>query len=198
MEIRGTGNLLGSEQHGHMEAVGYDLYIKLLNDAVLEERGEKPPEKKECTVTVNISAHLPETYVRYPAQRMALYKRIALIRNRDDMEDMIDELADRYGDLPVSATNLLDIALARALGEACGITAIRQEGTAIFFTQEKPDIDIWSEISALVKGRIRFTGGGTDARAEAQIKLQLRQGEDMLGIIHKIFEKYLSLRHAEG
>jgi transcription-repair coupling factor (superfamily II helicase) len=177
-----------------MEAVGYDLYIKLLNDAVLEERGEKPPEKKECTVSVNISAHLPETYVRYPAQRMALYKRIALIRNRDDMEDMIDELADRYGDLPVPATNLLDIALARALGEACGVTAIRQDGTAVIFTQEAPDIDVWSEIAALVKGRIRFTGGGGDA----QIKLQLRPGEDMLGIIHKIFEKYLSLRHAEG
>ncbi len=198
MEIRGTGNLLGSEQHGHMEAVGYDLYIKLLNDAVLEERGEKLPEKKECTVTVNISAHLPDTYVRYPAQRMALYKRIALIRNRADMEDMIDELCDRYGDLPVPASNLLDIALARALGEACGITAIRQEGNAVFFTQDKPDIDVWSEISDLVKGRIRFTGGGTDARAEAQIKLQLRPGEDMLGIIHKIFEKYLSLLHAEG
>ena len=146
------------------------------------------------TVTVNISAHLPETYVRYPAQRMALYKRIALIRNRDDMEDMIDELADRYGDLPVSATNLLDIALARALGEACGITAIRQEGTTVFFSQDHPDIDVWSEISDLVKGRIRFTGAGSDA----QIKLQLRSGEDMLGIIHKIFEKYLSLRHAEG
>ena len=194
MEIRGTGNLLGSEQHGHMEAVGYDLYIKLLNDAVLEERGEKPPEKTECTVTVSVSAHLPDTYVRYPAQRMALYKRIALIRNRDDMEDMIDELADRYGDLPVSAQNLLYIALARALAEACGVSAIRQEGLAVFFTQEKPNIDVWSEISELVKGRIRFTGGGSDA----QIKLQLRQGEDMLGIIHKIFEKYLALLHAEG
>ena len=194
MEIRGTGNLLGAEQHGHMESIGYDLYIKLLNEAVLEERGEKPPERKECVVTVNISAYLPDTYVRYPAQRMALYKRIALIRNREDMEDMIDELADRYGDLPAAATNLLDIALARALGEACGITAIRQEGSGVLFTQERPDIDAWSEISALVKGRIRFTGGGGDT----QIKLQLRQGEDMMGIIHKIFEKYLSFRHAEG
>ena len=147
---------------------------------------------------MGISAHLPDTYVRYPAQRMALYKRIALIRNRADMEDMIDELCDRYGDLPVPASNLLDIALARALGEACGITAIRQDGNAVFFTQDQPDIDVWSEISDLVKGRIRFMGGGMDARAEAQIKLQLRQGEDMLGIIHKIFEKYLSLLHAEG
>ncbi len=194
MEIRGTGNLLGSEQHGHMEAVGYDLYIKLLNDAVLEERGEKLPEKKECVVTVAVNAYLPESYVRYSGQRMALYKRIALIRNRDDMEDMIDELADRYGDLPAPAVNLLNIALARALGEACGITAIRQEGNTVFFTQEELDIDIWSDLSDLVKGRLRFAGGANDA----MIKLQLRQGEDMLGIIHRIFEKYLDLRHAEG
>jgi transcription-repair coupling factor (superfamily II helicase) len=194
MEIRGTGNLLGAEQHGHMEAVGYDLYIKLLNDAVLEERGEKPPEKKECTVTVNISAFLPESYVRYPSQRMALYKRIALIRNRDDMEDMTDELCDRYGDLPAPAVNLLDIALARALAEACGVTSIRQEGNTVFFTQDKLDIDIWSELSDLTKGRIRFSGMSKDA----SIKLQLRPSENMLGIIHKIFEKYLSLRNSQS
>ncbi len=194
MEIRGTGNLLGSEQHGHMEAVGYDLYIKLLNNAVLEERGEAVPEKKECTITVAVSAFLPETYVRYSGQRMALYKRIALIRNRDDMEDMIDELADRYGDLPAPAVHLLHIALARALAEACDVTSIRQEGHTVFFTQDKLDLDIWGELSDLVKGRLRFAGGATDA----SIKLQLREGEDMLGIIHRIFEKYLELRHAEG
>lgn len=194
MEIRGTGNLLGSEQHGHMEAVGYDLYIKLLNNAVLEERGETLPEKKECVVTVAVSAYLPESYVRYSGQRMALYKRIALIRNREDMEDMIDELTDRYGDLPKPAVNLLDIALARALGEACDITAIRQEGNTVYFTQEKLDIDIWSELSDLVNGRLRFAGD----KGDAFIKLQLRPKEDMLGIIHRIFEKYLSLRHTQG
>ncbi len=194
MEIRGTGNLLGSEQHGHMEAVGYDLYIKLLNEAVLEERGEKLPEKKECTVTVAVSAYLPESYVKYAAQRMALYKRIALIRNREDMEDMIDELSDRYGDLPKPAVSLLHIALARALGEACGVTAIRQDGHAVYFAQEQLDIDIWSELAEMVKGRLRFSGVGE----EAAIKLQLREGEAMLPIIHKIFEKYIELLHAQG
>ncbi len=194
MEIRGTGNLLGAQQHGHMEAVGYDLYIKLLNEAVLEERGEKVPEKKECSVTVAVSAYLPESYVRYSGQRMALYKRIALIRNREDMEDMVDELADRYGDLPKPAVSLLHIALARALGEACSVTSIKQDGHTVYFTQEKLNIGIWSELSSLTKGRLRFAGGGTDAT----IKLQLRPGEDMMGIIHKIFEKYLDLLHAEG
>ncbi len=194
MEIRGTGNLLGSEQHGHMESVGYDLYIKLLNNAVLEERGELPPEKTECTVTVPLNAFLPDSYVRYPAQRMALYKRIALIRTRDDMADMIDELTDRYGDLPAPAHNLLKIALCRALAEACGITAIREEGDSLFFTHPKPDIDAWSDISDIVKGRLRFVGTGGDAT----LRLNLSGTDDKLGTVHKIFEKYLALTHPKA
>ncbi|MBQ9780234.1 MAG: transcription-repair coupling factor [Clostridia bacterium] len=190
MEIRGSGNLLGAEQHGHMEAVGYDLYIKLLNMAVLEERGELPPEEPECVINVNLDAYLPEEYVRYPSQRMALYKRIALIRNKDDMEDMIDELTDRYGDLPKSAYNLLMIALVRAETIKCGIKSIREENHTVTFLQDHPDIDAWSEIAALVKGRIRFVMG-----SEPSIRLSLRPEEDMLGIIHKIFEKYLAFTH---
>ena len=190
MEIRGSGNLLGAEQHGHMEAVGYDLYIKLLNMAVLEERGELPPEEPECIVNVNLDAYLPEDYVRYPSQRMALYKRIALIRNKDDLEDMVDELADRYGDLPRPAHNLLMIALVRAEAIKCSIKSIREEGNTVTFLTDHPDIDAWSEISALVKGRIRFVTG-----AEPAIRLALRPEEDRLTIIHKIFEKYLAFTH---
>ena len=173
-----------------MEAVGYDLYIKLLNMAVLEERGELPPEEPECVININVDAYLPESYVRYPSQRMALYKRIALIRNKDDLEDMIDELADRYGDLPKAARNLLMIALVRAEAIKCGIKSIREEGNTVTFLTDHPDIDAWSEISALVKGRIRFITG-----SEPAIRLALRPEEDRLSIIHKIFEKYLAFTH---
>ncbi len=190
MEIRGSGNLLGAEQHGHMEAVGYDLYIKLLNAAVLEEQGKIPFASPECTVTVDLDAFLPDSYVKYPAQRMALYKRIALIRNKDDMEDLADELMDRYGDMPKPADNLLKIALCRALAISCGISAVKQEGHTVIFFQKKPDIDAWAELSALVKGRIRFVSTG-----EPSIRLSLRPEEDMLTIINKIFEKYLALTH---
>ncbi|MBQ7316178.1 MAG: transcription-repair coupling factor [Clostridia bacterium] len=190
MEIRGSGNLLGSEQHGHMEAVGYDLYIKLLNMAVLEEKGELPEDEPECVININVDAYLPEDYVRYPSQRMALYKRIALIRNKDDFEDMTDELCDRYGDLPSPARNLLMIALIRAEAIRCGIKSIREENHTVTFISEHPDIDAWSEISALVKGRIRFVTG-----SEPAVRLALRPEEDMLGIIHKIFEKYLAFTH---
>lgn len=95
MEIRGAGNLLGAEQHGHLDAVGYDLYLKLLNDAVLEERGEKPTPKTECTVDLSYDAYLPERYVKSSAQRMDLYRRIAHIETQLDLDDIGDELIDR-------------------------------------------------------------------------------------------------------
>ena len=193
MEIRGTGNLLGAEQHGHMEAVGYDLYIKLLNMAVLEEKGQAMEESPDCTVSLNVSAFLPDSYVRYPAQRMALYKRIALIRTKADMEDMTDELVDRYGNLPTPAESLLWIALIRAEGIACGIRSIRQEGNAVLFTQDSLNLEVWSRLSELVHGRVRAVVG-----KEATIRLQLKAGEDMLRIIHKLFEKYLSISQDPG
>ena len=194
MEIRGSGNLLGSEQHGHMEAVGYELYIKLLNNAVLEERGELPPDEPDCKVSLDVDAYLPDGYVRYPAQRMALYKRIALIRTKDDMEDMTDELMDRYGDLPHPAQNLLMIALLRAEAMAAGISSVRQESpTSILFTQECPDVDAWGDLSDLVRGRLRFVMGNPPA-----VRLTLRPDEDKLTVIHKIFAKYLALVHQKG
>ena len=188
MEIRGAGNLLGAQQHGHIESVGYDLYIKLLNDAVLEAQGKLPEEKAECTVSLDYSAYLPDSYVRYPSQRMALYKRIALIRNADDMEDMADELMDRYGEMPEPALNLLRIALIRAEGVACGIQNVRQNGNTVTFIQKEVNIDVWMELADIVKGRLKLVAGN-----DACIRLSLKSGENALKIIHKIFEKYLEL-----
>ena len=150
-------------------------------------------ESPDCTVSLNVSAFLPDSYVRYPAQRMALYKRIALIRTKADMEDMTDELVDRYGNLPTPAESLLWIALIRAEGIACGIRSIRQEGNAVLFTQDSLNLEVWSRLSELVHGRVRAVVG-----KEATIRLQLKAGEDMLRIIHKLFEKYLSISKDPG
>ncbi len=193
MEIRGTGNLLGAEQHGHMETVGYDLYIKLLNQAVLEEKGQKTAEEPECAVSLNVSAFLPDSYIRYPAQRMALYKRIALIRTREDMDDMTDELQDRYGEPPRVAMNLLWIALCRAQGVACGIRSIKQEGNTVIFTQNSLNLEVWSELSSLLKGRLRASIHG-----DASVHMQIKNGEDILGMTHKLLAKYLSLAREQG
>ena len=192
MEIRGAGNILGAEQHGHLDAIGYDLYIKLLNQAVLEEKGESAEPEVECTVSLNFDAFLPEKYVPYPAQRMALYKKIALIASEEDLSDVTDELVDRFGEPPISTQNLLRIALIHSLAIKCRITSIRQDGGEIHIYPQKLDIDVWSELSDLF-GRLRVMMSG-----EPHICLRLQKGDDALTLIHKMFEKYMEISHEKA
>ena len=126
LEIRGAGSLLGAEQSGHMLSVGYDMYLKLLEEAVLEEKGEKPPAKAECPADLNVSASIPEQYIPSGQQRMDLYRRIALIRNEEDCDDIIAELIDRYGDPPSQVITLTSIAMLRSEASIEGITEISQ------------------------------------------------------------------------
>ena len=185
LEIRGAGNLLGTQQHGHLDAVGYDMFIKLLNEAVLEERGEKPVEKPECVVTVDLSAFLPEKYVPYPSQRMALYKRIALIETEADREDLADELMDRYGDLPRPANNLLDIALLHAGGVRCGLKAIRQNGLSVELVPVHIDIEIWSDLADLYPGRLRMV-----MESEPYLSFRVSKREELIGQVNELLQKY--------
>ena len=189
MEIRGAGNLLGAEQHGHLDAVGYDMYIKLLKSAVLEEKGEVQEQKPECTVSLDYDAYLPDSYVRYPGQRMALYKRIALIETEYDRDDIADELLDRYGDLPVQAENLLYVALIRAEGAACDIRQIRQDGSSIAIYPNKFHYEIWADLSRMLGGRLKMVLSG-----EPHLVLRLKEKENALRLIHKMFVKYTELR----
>ena len=114
LEIRGAGNVLGPEQSGHMMSVGYDLYLKLLEEAVQEEKGETPRPRVDCAAELLLSANLPNEYVPDAGQRIDLYRRIALIRTEEQRSDMLDELIDRFGEPPEEAVALLDIALLRA------------------------------------------------------------------------------------
>ncbi|MBR5615566.1 MAG: transcription-repair coupling factor [Clostridia bacterium] len=188
MEIRGAGNLLGTEQHGHMDAVGYDLYIKLLNQAVLEEKGEVIKPEPECTISVSLDAYIPDKYIPYPAQRMEMYKKIAMIANEQDRDDILDEMLDRFGDIPKATENLLNIALIRAFGKRCGIKQIRQENEVMQFYPEKIDFDVWTDLSELFPGRLRMAMAG-----EPHLNLKLKSGEDTLPFIHKMFEKYIEI-----
>lgn len=160
LEIRGAGNLLGAEQHGHLDAVGYDLYVKLLNQAVLEEKGETVESRVECTVSLDFDAFLPDRYVPYPAQRMALYKKIALIASEEDLLDVTDELSDRYGEPPIQTRNLLRIALLHNLASDAGITVLRQSGTEIHIYPQKFDLDRWTKIASAFPGQVRLIGTG--------------------------------------
>ena len=190
MEIRGAGNLLGSQQHGHLDAIGYDLYIKLLNRAVLEEKGEVPQEEVDCTISLQFDAYLPERYVPFPAQRISLYKRIALIASEEDLTDMTDELLDRFGEPPVPVQNLLRIALIHTLASRCGVTYVRQDTAGIHITPQKLDFDAWSELSSLYPGRLRVILTG-----EPHILLRLQKEDAPLSFIHKLFEKYMEIGH---
>ena len=190
LELRGAGDLLGAQQHGHLDAVGYDLYIKLLNEAVLEEKGEAREEEKECKITLDHDAYLPDSYVRFPSQRMALYKRIAMIRNRDDYYDIVDELVDRYGELPKPAKNLCMIALIRGNAMACGIEALEQDGSSIKIFPSHIDIDIWSELSDAFDGSLKIVMG-----SKTYINLYLRKAPKPLELVNKIFEKYIQIAH---
>ena len=110
LEIRGAGNLLGAEQHGHMEAVGYDLYCKMLNEAVKEAKGMDVAESFDTSIDIDIDAYIPMGYIPNEMQKLDIYKRIAGIETADESEEMLEELIDRFGDPPKSVENLLYIA----------------------------------------------------------------------------------------
>lgn len=132
LEIRGAGNLLGSEQHGHMEAVGYDLYCKMLNLAVKKEKGELEMEETfETTVDIPISAYIPDSYIRSEIERMECYKRIAAVETDEESMDMIDELIDRFGAVPKPVANLLEVSLLRSQAHALYIKEIKASQTEL-------------------------------------------------------------------
>jgi len=124
LEIRGAGNLLGGQQHGHMDAIGYDLYSKLLKDAVILEKGEDLKEEFETNVEINIHAYIPNEYIEDEMQKLEIYKKIALIQNQKDYNEIQEEIEDRYGDLPQSVQNLLDVALIRSLANNLDLTSV--------------------------------------------------------------------------
>ena len=134
LEIRGAGNLLGPEQSGYLMSVGYDLYLKLLEEAVLEEQGKEKEVVAECSADLTVNANIPESYVASPEQRMDLYRRIAAIRSNDDSADVLDELIDRYGEPPKSVLALLDVALLRAAAVKAGVSDITQKGDKLKLT----------------------------------------------------------------
>ena len=133
LEIRGAGNLLGPEQSGYMMSVGYDMYLKLLNDAVLEQQGKAAQIRPECSADLTVSAYIPDSYIPQAKQRMDLYRRIASIRTAADSGEILDELLDRFGDPPRAVTALLDVALLRSDAAQVGICDISQKGQQLIF-----------------------------------------------------------------
>ena len=173
LEIRGAGNLLGAEQSGHMMDVGYDMYLRLLEEAVIEEKGEKPPVHTECSADLSVTANIPEKYVPSAEQRMDLYRRIALIRTEADADDITDELIDRFGDPPRSVNALIHVALLRGEASHAGITDISQKGSVLYFTLSEFNMEHLSALYAKpeFKNRVKLEAG-----KEPRIAFKLRPG----------------------
>ena len=174
LEIRGAGNVLGGEQHGHMDAVGYDMYVKLLNEAVAQEMGKPQKIEPECTVDLPITAHIPESYITQ-SQRIDIYRRIAAIRTENDARDVLDELIDRYGEPPASVTSLVRVALCRSRAKALGITEIGEKNGMLIFYVTAPDSSVTSALVKAFGGDLRVS-----ASARPYYALRYKKGGDML------------------
>ena len=177
LEIRGAGSLLGAEQSGHMVDVGYDMYLQLLEEAVLEERGEKPEVRADCSADLAVSANIPEKYVASPEQRMDLYRRIALIRTEADADDLTDELIDRFGDPPAAVNSLIHVALLRGEATRAGVSDISQRAGSLRFAVT--DFDL-ARVSALYaqprfRGRVKIEAGSRPC-----VSLKLKSGERVI------------------
>ena len=188
LEIRGAGSLLGAEQSGHMLSIGYDMYLKLLEEAVQEEKGEKRPSSIDCPADLTVSASIPEKYVPSDKQRMDLYRRIANIRTEDESDEMIAELIDRFGDPPSEVLALTSIAMLRGEASRAGFTDISQKEDSLRLRLSDFDMERISKLYQLPEytGRVRVVAG-----TEPTVALKLK-GRDVIAEALKFVRAYAS------
>ncbi len=179
LQIRGAGSLLGHSQHGHMEAVGYDLYVKMLGQAIAAARGEAPePDKSECLVDITADAYLPEEYIPDTAGRIEAYKRIAAIETDADAEDVLDELIDRYGDPPRCVQGLVDVSLVRVTAARAGIVEIVQRGDNLILYTDIVKPNQLGPLMEQMPHRVMFNAVG-----RPYISLHVASGENSLVLL---------------
>ena len=192
LEIRGAGSLLGSQQHGHMEAVGYDMYLKLLGDAVAEEKGDRQEneDERECLIDLPIEAHISEDYIPSTSQRLSMYKRIAAIRSDADANDVYDELKDRFGTPPEAICGLVEIALLRNVAAKIGVYEITQKNGSILLYMNEPDIKYVMALNKKMKGRVLLSAA---KKAYIAVKLgyesALETVQESLSIMNGVFSE---------
>ncbi len=177
LEIRGAGSILSGRQHGHIETVGYDLYLKLLSEAIAEEKGEKPEKASDCVVDIQTDAYIPDTYISSLAHRIDAYKKIAVINSREDSAELTEEFTDRYGELPKPVRGLISVSLLRNTAAGLGITEISQRNGYLLFYTASPEMSQIKALSAEYRGRVMFN---SLARPYISVKLAKMQKPEKL------------------
>lgn len=189
LEIRGAGNLLGAEQHGHMDSVGYELYCKLLNEAVMELKGETVYTEFETLIDIKLNAFIPSAYISSEEQKLEMYKKISLITGLDDYYDVQEELEDRYGDIPRAVNNLIDVAYIKAIAHKIGATNVKQtkNKVLIYF---KPEASVNTEkLMKLIsesRGRIMYTSTGGEPYLTYTLKDEKHVLDEIKNLINNI------------
>jgi transcription-repair coupling factor (superfamily II helicase) len=201
LEIRGAGNLLGAEQHGHMEAVGYDLYCKMLNEAVKTAKGIPVEESFDTAIDIVIDAYIPPEYIPNEFQKLDIYKRIAGIESEEESEEITEELIDRFGDLPRSVENLLYIAKIKCMAHSVYFTEVSQKSDRFVFTMyEKAGIDV-AKLPQFVEsfgGTVKFTADAKAPYFAYYYNLNSRQkGVNPLECLEDFLERAKSLLMCE-
>ncbi len=194
LEIRGAGNLLGEEQHGHMEAIGFDLYCRLLEETVLELKGGGGAVALEVKVDLRLAAYLPDDWIGDPEQKMDLYRRLARLREGRDFARLREELRDRYGPLPGEVENLLGVQRVRVLAAACGVEEVRAErgGIALFFAGGR------EPSSAIIRGLMGTGPKGLMFKAADQFVMKVPAArEQVLAAAHAVLDLLDRLHRAE-
>lgn len=192
LQIRGAGSILGQSQHGHMEAVGYEMYVKLLNRAIAEEKGEVPTaDKSDCLIDVALDAYIPEKYITEAAGRIEAYKRIAAIESREDASDVLDELIDRYGDVPKSVEGLVDISLIRVTAAQLGVYEINQNKDSLIFYSDNLKMQSLKPLLDALGNRVLVNASG-----KPYLSVKLQTNEAPLSLINVVLNK-LSVQNAE-
>ena len=186
LELRGAGNILGGEQSGHLDLVGYDMYMKLLNEAVAEEKGEAPAQKAaECTIDLPIEAHIPESYIDATHLRLDVYRLIADIRSDEEASDVIDELCDRFGEPPQSVMGLIRVALVRNRAAAMGISEVKHGAGNILFFLSSLDMRTVSAMIGAIPGRVMLSAG-----AKPYLTVKPEKGKKLMDSVTDALEAF--------